>query len=68
MYVHLGPCTLWCRSGVTAIGYGNVQDGTRCTSNESPKNLDVCIQGSCQVSIELTVMLLLKLDKWDLHS
>jgi len=47
-YVKSRPCALWCKSGKTAAGYGAVKDGTRCTSGESPINLDVCIQGSCQ--------------------
>ena len=50
-----GPCALWCKSGGVAIGYGIVKDGTRCTLNESPNNLDVCIKGSCKVTMELTV-------------
>ena len=55
--IHSDPCALWCIFSGTAVGYGIVIDGTRCTLNESPTNLDVCIQGSCQVSMVLTVTL-----------
>ncbi|XP_078380427.1 A disintegrin and metalloproteinase with thrombospondin motifs 16-like [Oculina patagonica] len=45
-YQKKNPCSLWCRSGSTAIHHGDVEDGTRCTLDLS--DLDVCVQGSCR--------------------
>lgn len=42
------PCSLYCKLGNTAQGYGIVADGTRC--KKDPSIFDVCIRGVCKTA------------------